>query len=448
VDQVVVQVEISGKQNSENVQMEEGSLAEAKRRANLYVLLTLLVMTAVFAAGAWSWVGFYKSEGSTTGLFTQTDFPAVTIASRLVSEGRGAELYNLDAQLAGQRRLISEGYITLSGSEDLKYPYPYTPPIAVLMSAFAGLPPTVGMAIWDIFNIACMAFGLWFLLSSLALPRFTRYALLLGGLTSLPFIVNLEQGQSSGVVMLAFAVGIGLLKKERDLPAGLALGLLVLKVQWLPLLVLVLLWKRRWKTLAGMTGSGGALMLLSVAVAGTGWIPDYLHLLGRAQQYARELLLDPWYSHSFPGGLTALIGRGTDDIVRTANLMLTVVLAGLLLFVWRGKWEPKDSKWDGLVAVTLLAAFFTNLQLNTHDLSLLVLPGALGMAYLAGFRSSLRSTWLVVLWGLYVATGLFLPQVFALPLRLSTLAIALMLGLLLYAMLQKREGDGVEAHSG
>jgi len=298
------------------------------------------------------------------------------------------------------------------------------------------------MAMWDLANIACMAWGFWFLLSTLALSRLTRLVFLLAALTSFPFIVNLEQGQSSGVVMLALALGIGLLKKDHDLPAGLAFGLLVLKIQWLPVLLLVLLWKRRWRTLAGMATTGSALLLLSVLTAGTAWIPDYLQLLVRAQQYARELLLDPWYSHSFPGGLTALIGRGTDDAVRLANLFLTLGLVVLLLFLWREKWEPSTRRWDGLMATTLLVALLTNLQLNTHDLSLLVLSGALGLSYLSGTNfQGVRVVWLGALWTLYVATGLFLPQVFGLPLRLTTLVMGLMLGLLVYAILGNIAGE-------
>jgi hypothetical protein len=433
-----MQAQLSGEEKLEGLQAGLAARAEAARRANLYVLSGLLVMMAVFAIGVWSWVSFYRASGGATGLFTQTDFPAVTIASRLVSEGRGAELYKLDVQLEGQRRLISEGYIELSPDAGLKYPYPYTPPIAVLMSPLSGLPPNVGMAMWDIVNIGCMAWGLWFLLSTLPLARFTRLMILLGTLTSFPFIVNLEQGQSSGVVMLALGVGIGLLKKGRDLPAGLALGLLVLKVQWLPILVLVLIWKMRWRTLVGAVATGGALLLVSVLAAGVGWIPDYVQLLGRAQEYARELLLDPWYSHSFPGGLTALIGRGTDDIVRTANLVLMVGLVVLLLFLWRGRWEPSTRRWDGLMAATLLVAFFTNLQLNTHDLSLLALPGALGLSFLGGLaiNARLKAAWLGALWTLYVATGLFLPQVFALPIRITTLAMGVMLAVLFFSVLQ------------
>ncbi len=434
-----MQAETSNERDTGALRVAAPAISRVMQRQKLYTLSALLIISAVFSIGVWSWVVFYKAAGSPVGLFTQTDYPAITIASRLVSEGYGSQLYSLDAQLEGQRRLISEGYIALSPGASLQYPYPYTPVIAVLMSPFAGLAPTTNMAIWDILNIVSFAWGLWFLLSTLSLPRFTRLLLLLGALTSLPFIVNLEQGQSSGIVMLGFGLGIGLLKKGRDLPAGLAFGLLLLKIQWLPILLLVLLWKRRWRTLAGIAAMGGALTLASVAAAGTGWLPDYLHILGRAQQYARELLLDPWYSHSFPGGLTALIGRGADDVVHLANFAVEVSLVALLLFLWRGKWDPSNRRWSGLVAASLLTISFTNLQLNTHDLSLLALPGALGLAYLTGQLKSrrLEAAWIFTLWTLYLATGLFLPQVFSLPVRISTLAIGLLLTLLVYALLRK-----------
>lgn len=418
---------------------------------SLYVYCTLILFALVFAMGAWGWVSFSREEGGPVGLFTQTDFPAITIASRLVSQGRGGALYHrnaqqqLDTQLEGQRELVTEGYLALSPGADLKYPYPYTPFIAVLMSPLTGLSPLVGMALWDLLNIACMAWGLWFLLCTLSLPRMMRLFILLSALTSLPFIINLEQGQSSGIVMLGLALGIGLLKRERALPAGLAFGLLVLKIQWLPLLALALLWKRRWRTLAGIAATSCALLLVTVLVAGTGWIPDYLNVLGKAQQYDRTLLLDPWYSHSFPGGLTALIGRGagadTDGIARFANLAMTIGFAALLLYLWKADWQPATRRWDGLMALTMLAAIFTNQQLNTHDLCLLALPAALGISYFYGLPGQIRTkiVWFVLLWAAYIVPTLFLPQVFSLPVRMTTLLMALMLGLLVYSLLRKED---------
>ena len=125
-----------------------GGLHNISARTLRYAALAVIVV--VFALGTWSWVQFGRASGLGFGLFTQSDFPAVTIASRMVSEGRGADLYSLQAQLEGQRQLIAEGYVALSPSDDLKYPYPYAPFTAVLLSPLSGLTPTVAWAVWDI----------------------------------------------------------------------------------------------------------------------------------------------------------------------------------------------------------------------------------------------------------------------------------------------------------
>jgi hypothetical protein len=211
------------------------------------------------------------------------------------------------------------------------------------------------------------------------------------------------------------------------LPAGLAFGLLLLKVQWLPFLLLVLLWKRQWRALAGIVATGAVLMLLTVARIGTAWIPGYIDMLLRSQRYDRALLLDPAYSHSLAGGLTALLGGGTDGLVRGISLGVMLVLAGFLLWVWRKPWQPGTGEWNGRMALTLLAAILTNLQLNTHDLALLVLPGALGLSYLLAARHvGLAVGWCVLLWVGYVAM-LLMPLIFALPLRLTTLLVLAMM---------------------
>jgi hypothetical protein len=168
-------------------------------------------------------------------------------------------------------------------------------------------------------------------------------------------------------------------------------------------------------------------MLLTVARIGTEWIPGYIDMLLRSQRYDRALLLDPAYSHSLAGGLTALLGGGTDALVRGISLGVMLLLAGFLLWVWRKPWQPGTGEWDGRMALTLLAAILTNLQLNTHDLVLITLPGALGLSYLLAARhTGLAAGWCAMLWAGYVAM-LFMPLIFALPLRLTTLLIMAML---------------------
>jgi hypothetical protein len=427
-------------------------------RGRLTNLLVLGAIAVVFALGAWSWVQFYLSPqggaGSHTGLFSQTDYPAVTLASRIITSGHGAQLYDLSLQLEGQRQLIREGYISQPLTAHLFYPYPYAPFVALLNTPFAGLSPLIGMAIWDIINIACMALGLWILLSALPLDNNTRYLLLLGGLTCFPFIVNLEQGQSSGVIMLGMAAGIGLLRRGKDLEGGTMLGLLLLKVQWLPLIVLVFLFKGRWRALLGIALTGAALFLLSVLTIGTGWIPGFLDMLQRAQRFDPELALTPWVSHSLTGQLAALffgnsanVNAAGNEAIRNISLVATLLAAGLVIWVWRSKWRPGNRQWDGAMSLTILATAFTNLQLNTHDLSLLVVPAALGVAYFRGSpgQESLGKLWYAFILAIYLLTALVFPILFAAPIRLIPIIMGLMILVLGTALLRSRAQSGTAA---
>jgi hypothetical protein len=408
-------------------------------------------MMATFAVGAQSWAQFFLSPNEANGvpvrLFTQTDYPAIAIASRMVASGRGGRLYDLEAQRREQDELTSEGYLDLPQGTTLKYPYPYTPFIAVLWSPLAGLSPLVGMAIWDLLNIVALVGGLWYLLASLRLPGITRALVLLAAITSFPFIVNLEQGQGSGIVMGALGVGIALLRKEKDLLAGLTLGFLLLKTQWLLFIVLVLVWKLRGRALLGIGVTGAALTSLALLVMGTDWIPDFRRIVGMVQQWDRALLLDPWYSHSLSGGLTALLGRGTDEVVRTLMLFATLLMALALAYLWRGPWRPGSPSWDALVALTLLAAIFTNLQLNTHDMVLLALPGALGLSalYRVRDRENLRAWWYGLLWGSYLIPAFFLNLALsptqAWIVRPTTLLIAALLGISVAMALRQPHAD-------
>lgn len=414
------------------------------RRGRLYVLASILVLMATFAVGARSWAQFFLAPNEGNGvpvrLFTQTDYPAIAIGSRLVASGRGGQLYDLEAQRREQDALVSEGYLDLARGSSLKYPYPYTPYIAVLWSPLAGLSPLLGMALWDLLNIAALVGGLWYLLTSLPLGRVTRALLMLAAITSFPWIVNLEQGQSSGVVILALGVGIGLLRKEKDLAGGLVLGLLALKSQWLLFIVFVLVWKLRWRALLGIAATIFALTSLTLLAMGTAWIPDFMRVVEMVQRWDRTLLLDPWFSHSLSGGLTALLGRGTDEVVRMLTLFATLFVGIGLALIWRGPWRPGSPRWDGAMALTLLAAIFTNLQVNTHDLVLLVLPGALGLSAMYRLQGghNLRAVWYALLWASYLVPAYFLDVAFAWPIRLTTLLITAMLAVLVVMLSGKK----------
>src|SRR5207249_4708414 len=109
--------------------------------------------------------------------------------------------------------------------------------------------------------------------------------------------------------------------------------------------------------------------------------------------------------------------------------------------------QPGTPAWDARMGLTLLAIIFTNPQLNSHDLSLLILRAALGFAALYMLRAEPTTRrvsssqpgvfsilWQACLWLLYFTPLLFLGAILdptsPLPIRLTTWLMAAMLGLL------------------
>jgi hypothetical protein len=434
-------------------------------RGKLYTYGALLLLALGFFVAARSWVvfGTQPDVGIPVGLFTQTDFPAVVIASRLVASGTaGPRLYDQAAQLDGQRLLTRQGYLRLSPNDpQLHYPYPYTPILALAWAPFTLFSPLASMALWDLLNIVAFMAGLLVLVADLPLPRLLRALLILGVITSLPWVVNLEQGQSTGFIALGLALGVVALRRWHGFSAGLAFGLLFLKLQWLPVIVLMLLLKGRWRALAGLALVGLALGLETTLVLGPSWLPAYFGVLTTATRSGSAYLLTPAASHSLNGGIYALLGPGNASLVTPLTLLGTIAILGLLAWVWlytpRARvfswlnqaltWQPGTPAWDARVALTLLVAILTNLQLNTHDLSLLVLPATLGFSSLYGlwaerdlkgapptYSRIFPALWHACLWLLYFTPLLLLDRILdptnPLPIRLTTWLMVLMLGLL------------------
>jgi hypothetical protein len=248
------------------------------------------------------------------------------------------------------------------------------------------------------------------------------------------------------------ALGVALLRQRRDLPAGLALGLLFLKVQWLPLIVLILLVKARWRALAGLAAAGLVLGVAATLALGPAWIPAYARVFLDASSNGEAYLLTPAASHSLNGGIYALLGPGAASLVTPLNLLGTLLVAALVLWAWlRAPWKPRTPAWDARMGLTLLAAIFTNLQLNTHDLSLLVLPAALGFAAIYGggaVAARFTLLWHASLWLLYfspfLVSALLDPEE-PLPIRLTTWAMGLMLALLAMMSFKDRGNPQIAA---
>ncbi len=287
----------------------------------------------------------------------------------------GRPVYDLNEQIAWQANLIQPHRIA---SQVLPFVYP--PMILPLVIPFAMVPLRQSYYLWMAGSVVLLGLFLLLMQRHLKLVRHELVILSLGVLSFYPLSIHLWQGQSSLIVLLGITLGYLALRKGEDFWGGVALALGSVKPQLIVPLVLVLLMKRRWKTMGGFLGGVAALLLPTWPLLGPLGMVDYtrfiLSSLGWNQQYG----MFPETMQNLRALSRWLVGNGPLQLV----LLSLFSLAGLavLVWVWRGKWQPREPRFPLQFAATILLTTLLSPHLYIHDLTLWLLPGAL-LAYAA-----------------------------------------------------------------
>ena len=192
-------------------------------------------------------------------------------------------------------------------------------------------------------------------------------------------LLSLFQGQVTALVLASTGLGWWAFRRHRDLLAGAALAVGLVKPQLVlfPLAAVLLLaiHRRRFQVLAGFGGAAIALLLASMAAAGF-WIPAWLLALTRYQHYAKTFWalgalghISLWLAVAFSLILLALLRLlwQQDDLFFAASIP-----AGMLLL-------PQTLIWG-------LAMLLIPLTLLWHKRTRIAILGiwALGWLSLAG----------------------------------------------------------------
>lgn len=304
-----------------------------------------------FETIAWDYVGPY------TGAY-------------MVVQGEGQLAYDLDAQARWQAAIL---YPRRAGAGLMPFRNP--PTLLPILLPFALLPLRPSFFLWMVFSTA-VALGCFFLLQAqLRLNWQERVTLLLAFLSFYPLSMHLWQGQTALLLLLGFALAWAVWKQGRELWAGVALALCTIKPTLLIVPLLVLLWKGRWRTLAGLAGGAAVLALPTLPLVGLrGWW-DFIRMtvssLGWSDVYGNF----PGAMHNWRAFALQLLGPGAAATALLAALTLLSLAA--LAWVWRGPWQPKASRFPLQIAVLILVTLLTSPHLNSHDLVLWLLAGPL-----------------------------------------------------------------------
>lgn len=348
-----------------------------------------------------SWIpdGWYRHllfAGIAFQLFFWVLFVAATVESRGVFSALGidfgyfwaaAQAFRIDGPVSVYDLTVLERYaeplLSYYGAADQQLrigPVVYPPIFLIVMLPFTLFPtPLVAFIAWTLLNICIVSIVGRDIASRLHLNAVVVTTCLL---LFFPITNSLFAGQPGGIMLLGVWKGITSLEDGRPIVAGVWFGLLLLKPNYLALLVLLFLITRKWNTIGGLALAGGAAVLSTVAILGARGSVTFVEAaigLGLSVQQAVPSAA-PDMMPTWRGILTHILSTDTTtgnlSLYATAALATAAAFAAILYLVTRI--QPEHF----VLAVfgTMLVTFLANPHTHIHALSLLAAPGVLLLA--------------------------------------------------------------------
>src|SRR5258708_25108539 len=188
----------------------------------------------------------------------KTDFSLTYVGARIVHQGLGSRLYDLDVQKQVRDSLFQH-------PNPLFFEHP--PFEALMLSPLAELPFRTAYMLWGFLNAT-----VWLLLIFLMRPHFSAPREDLGyialWLLFAPLGVALFQGQSSLLLLALYATAFVLMQRDHEIAAGATLGFGLFKFQFVLPFLLILAFRKRWRFLGGFCIAGFILGILSLLTTG------------------------------------------------------------------------------------------------------------------------------------------------------------------------------------
>lgn len=296
------------------------------------------------------------------------DFVTLYAGGRIIQQGKGARLYDLDLQKAVERR-----YTTVPGLFD------HTPAEALLFAPFASLSYQGAFFLWLCVNLLILG-GIIFLLRGWIRLLSTWDLLLVATVAAIPILSTLDQGQDSLLVLLLFACVFRLFEAERKFTAGALLAAGLIKPELvLPFALLAAIrlgWRHCGRFVAGFAAGAAGFLGVSIAAAGpstTLGFPSFLVQVSRGALAGYVPYPDIMPNLRglgyalFSTCCTRKLGIDVAVIVVSVGILVAAAILGI-----KTKLESREA-----FALDLIATLLVSWYLGVHDFSLIFLPAVL-----------------------------------------------------------------------
>ena len=311
-----------------------------------FLAAVLLLVTGIHLTGWQFLLGSPSQRHTMPG--AQFDFGVYRYAARMIVDGQGHSLYDMNLQRDYQTRY-----------RGTQYSFFNYPPYSLLpFLPLARLPLPLAFMLWTGVNLALIVGVIAALCRRLGMNQGNWPVL--ATLAFMPVWAALVNGQLSILTLAGFTWSYALWQDKRRMAGGAALGLAAFKPQLVAGFVCILLLQKRWRELAGFSLVCLPLAVVSVVLVGVGGLLRYPSFIRQAEQPMPGL--EPAKMANIRG-LMSLFSR-----VEHPWAVILVSIALLILAAWL--WNDSGSGF----AIAVCASALVSYHFFPSDLAMAVLP--------------------------------------------------------------------------
>lgn len=330
------------------------------------ILLTVLVIELVMFVVSYAHSGLFSHIGM--------DFLSTYTAAGLLGHGESHHLYSDWSQGLAQAPLLAQYHV--HWTDRVVQPFVAPPLLAAIALPLRALSAGKALLLWEVVSTALFVATGWLLDRTLGLGLGRLAPFLVLGF--LPVYATLFLGQTEAILLAGFAAFTILLLRGHDLPAGLALSLLLLKPPLLLAPVVYLLVKHRWRTLAALASAAGVSTLTSIGILGASGTLAYLHLGQELSQPAGTVATNVLGMINIRGAVVRLLPGAPPLAVQFVIVSLTlVVLAGAIALWRRGDGKRESASEMAGMALLSVTTVLVSYHTLVHSGALLIVAFAL-----------------------------------------------------------------------
>jgi hypothetical protein len=255
-------------------------------------------------------------------------FYGCAVLAKRCTKGEQLNIYDVNVQSQ------SINQITAPVIAEAPFWIQYPPWFFTLVLPLSYFPITQAWLIWSFLGAVLVAGSVWLLAFGFHKTSFSRVFVMAAVFASYPTWLCFRLGQPALLNFAGLTLFWWLLGRSKFFSAGLSAGILAVKLQYLPLALIVGLIRGRLRFLLGLLSISATLLVLGILTVGWSNIISYPNLLLSRESGQNVSGVTPELMQNFRGALV-LITNADDQLVRIAviGFLLLVIFSGAALFL-------------------------------------------------------------------------------------------------------------------